>query len=86
MVGRHVQVGDINPGAPELRQTSQYNQDNAYILQHYSTSSDKLVVLVDTPPEQCLDYPTLYTMEHLQWQLDQMPQVQSHLLAGFLRR
>jgi uncharacterized protein len=82
VAGRHVQVGDISPGAPELRQNSQYNKDNAYILQHYSTSSDKLVVMVDTPSEECLKYPTLYTMEDLQWQLDQMPQVQSTFSLG----
>ena len=82
VVGRHVQVGDISPGAPELRQDSQYNKDNAYILQHYSTSSDKLVVMVDTPPEDCLAYPTVYTMENLQWQLNQMPQVESTFSLG----
>ena len=82
VAGRHVQVGDINPGAPELRQTSLYNQDNAYILQHYSISSDKLVVMVDTKPQQCLAYPTLYTMEHLQWQLNQMKQVQHTYSLG----
>ena len=82
--GRHVQVGDLNKGAPELRQNSQYNLDNAYIIHHYSTSSDILVVLVDTPPGACVAYPTLYAMDNLEWQLDQMPQVQStHSLGSF---
>ncbi len=76
-IGRHVQVGDLNKGAPELRQNSQYNVDNAYIINHYSTSSDILVVLVDTPAGGCLSYSTLYAMNNLEWQLDQMPQVQS---------
>jgi predicted RND superfamily exporter protein len=83
-VGRHVRVGDLNKGAPELRQNSQYNLDNAYIIDHYSTSSDILVVLVDTPPGACVAYPTLYAMDNLEWQLDQMPQVQStHSLGSF---
>lgn len=82
IVGSHVQVGDINQGAPELRQDSQYNIDNAYILKHYSMSSDQLVVMVDTPPGGCLSYPALYSMNNLQWQLDQMPQVQSTLSLG----
>lgn len=76
-VGRNVQVGDLAQGAPELRQTSIYNQDNAYILKHYSTSSDTLIVFVDTPPGDCLLYPALNTMARLGWALDQMPQVQS---------
>ncbi len=81
-VGRNVQVGDLNQGAPELRQSSQYNQDNAYILHHYSTSSDTLVVMVDTPPGACLAYATLSAMNNLEWELDQMPQVQSTSSLG----
>jgi len=76
-VGRHVQVGDLHAGAPELRQNSQYNQDNAYIISHYAVGSDTLVVMVDTPTNQCLDYHMLSTMSRLQWQLQQMPQVTS---------
>ncbi len=81
-VGRNVQVGDLNQGAPELRQSSQYNQDNAYIIDHYTTSSDTLVVLVDTPPQDCIAYSTLYALNDLEWQLDQMPQVQSTSSLG----
>jgi uncharacterized protein len=81
-VGRHVQVGDIDKGAPELRQDSLYNRDNAYIINHYSTGSDTLVVMVDTPPGGCLAYPTLSAMNNLEWQLDQMPEVQSTSSLG----
>ncbi len=81
-VGRHVQVGDLGAGAPELRQNSQYNKDNAYIIHHYSTSSDVMVAMVDTPPGGCLNFDALYTMNNLQWQIDQMPQVQSTFSLG----
>jgi predicted RND superfamily exporter protein len=76
-VGRNVQIGDLYPGAPELRQDSQYNKDNAFIVQHYAVGSDELVVLADTPRDTCLDYKTMNAMDRLQWQLDQMPQVAS---------
>ena len=76
-VGRGVQVGDLNQGAPELRQASQYNKDNAYILGHYVTGSDVLVVMVDTPPGACTDYKTISTIDALEWQLDQMRDVKS---------
>ncbi|WP_297489120.1 RND family transporter [Acidocella sp.] len=76
-VGRNVQIGDLEPGAPELRQNSQYNKDNAYIIKHYAVGSDEMVVMVDTPPGTCLDYPTLSAMDRLQWQLEQMPEVRS---------
>jgi uncharacterized protein len=90
-VGRNVQIGDLDPGAPELRQTSQYNKDNAFIIRHYAVGSDSMVVMVDTPSGSCLDYQTLSTMERLQWKLQQMPQVastasvatfQDYVLAG----
>ena len=76
-VGRHVAVGDLNPGAPELRSDSQYNRDNAYILQHYATASDVFVVLVDVTPGDCTNYNVVSTIDALEWQLDQMPQVKS---------
>jgi predicted RND superfamily exporter protein len=76
-VGRHVQIGDLQAGAPEFRQDSQYNRDNAYLLKHYALGSDTLVVMVDTTPGTCLDYATLSTMDRLQWQLRQLPAVTS---------
>jgi predicted RND superfamily exporter protein len=81
-VGRHVQVGDIEQGAPELRQTSLYNQDNSYILHHYARSSDTLVVLVDTKQYQCNTFDTIDVVDDLEWQLDQLPQVQSTSSIG----
>ncbi len=74
-VGRHVQIGDLQPGAPEFRQNAAYNLDNDYIIHHYAQGSDMLVVMVDTPEGTCLDYSTLTTIDRLQWQLRQMPEV-----------
>lgn len=76
-IGRGVQIGDLNKGAPELRQNSLYNKDNAYINNHYSSGSDTLVVMIDTVPNGCLLYSTVSTMSKLEWQLDQLPQVES---------
>jgi predicted RND superfamily exporter protein len=81
-VGRHVRIGDLDRGAPELRHNSEYNQDNAYIIDHYSTSSDTLIVLVDVPSYECLGYAPLVAMNSLEWQLDQMPEVQSTFSLG----
>ena len=81
-IGRNVQIGDLNRGAPELRQSSQYNRDNAYIIDHYSGGSDTLVVLVDTLTDDCLSYSTVQTLNRLEWQLDQLPQVESTQSVG----
>jgi predicted RND superfamily exporter protein len=77
IVAKSVQIGDINPGAPELRQSSQYNRDNAYIIQNYAAGSDTFVVMVDTLANDCMAYPTLLAMDNLQWQLEQLPGVES---------
>ncbi len=72
-----LKVGDLDQGAPELRQDSRYNQDNAYIIDNYSTSADVLVVMVKTPEEQCTQYSVLRAMDNLQWELQNTPGVQS---------
>jgi predicted RND superfamily exporter protein len=81
-VGRNVQVGDLHQGAPELRQSSQYNLDNAYFLTHFATGSDTFVVLIDTQLGQCDNLGVVSVVDDLEWQLDQMPQVQSTSSIG----
>jgi predicted RND superfamily exporter protein len=81
-VSRNVQVGDLDRGAPELRQTSQYNRDNGYIHNHYARSSDTFVILVDTKQYQCNTFNTIDVVDSLEWQLDQLPQVQSTSSIG----
>lgn len=72
-----LKVGDLDPGAPELRPDSRYNIDNAYIIDHYSTSSDLFVVMVESDNDKCTDYRTLAEIDRLQWRLKQTPGVQS---------
>jgi len=74
---RHLQIGDLDPGAPELRADSRYNRDNAYVTGHYTLSSDTFAVMVKTPPEACLKYETLIEADRLAWQLQQLPGVQT---------
>ena len=52
-LARDLQIGDLDRGAPEFRPDARYNQDNSYLLEHYSTSTDVLVVVLHTPVEQC---------------------------------
>ncbi|WP_437881386.1 efflux RND transporter permease subunit [Pseudomonas sp. LRF_L74] len=74
---QHLQIGDLDQGAPELRADSRYNKDNDFIIRHYSTSSDVLVVMVKTPRDQCSNYSTLAPMDELMWRLDNTEGVQS---------
>jgi predicted RND superfamily exporter protein len=74
-----LQVGDLDPGAPELRPDSRYNRDNAFVTKNYSLSSDVFAVIVKTPKEGCLKYDTLVHVDRLAWELQQLPQVQTTL-------
>ncbi|SFV05577.1 efflux RND transporter permease subunit [Pseudoduganella namucuonensis] len=75
LVSLQLQVGDLDPGAPELRADSRYNRDNAYMVQNYSASADVLVVMVKTAPDQCTQYQTLAKVDALAWELEQLPGV-----------
>jgi predicted RND superfamily exporter protein len=85
-VSRGLQVGDLDPGAPELRKDSRYNQDNGYITKNYALSSDLFAVIVRTKKDHCLDYRTLVQADRLGWALQQDPSVQTTLsLADAVR-
>lgn len=74
-IGHNVQVGDLGPGAPELRANSIYNQDNAYFVSHYAASSDVFGVMVTTPNYQCAQYETLGDVDQLEIRLKDLPGV-----------
>ena len=73
----NLKIGDLDPGAPELRSDSRYNRDNAYITGNYALSSDQFAVIVKTAPEGCLKYETLIEADRLAWALRQLPGVQT---------
>ncbi|MDD3445618.1 MAG: MMPL family transporter [Zavarzinia sp.] len=76
VVARDLKIGDLDAGAPELRPESRYNRDTAYLIEHYSTSSDVLVVMAVPSRTACLDYRTLATLDRLEVQLRQLPMVE----------
>ncbi|WP_109543563.1 efflux RND transporter permease subunit, partial [Pseudomonas aeruginosa] len=75
--GKHLKIGDLDQGAPELRPDSRYNLDNDFIIRNYSTSSDVLVVMVKTSPEGCSTHQALAAMDELAWKLENTEGVQS---------
>jgi len=76
-VSLRLNIGDLDPGAPELRADSRYNRDNAFMARNYAASSDILVVMVATPEDQCTRYGTLAKVDRLAWRLEQLPGVES---------
>jgi uncharacterized protein len=77
VVGHHLKIGDLDPGAPELRPDSRYNRDSAYVTSHYATSSDILVVMAKTRQYGCVHYENLALTDALEWDLQQLPGVES---------
>jgi len=85
-VSLRLQVGDLDPGAPELRADSRYNRDNAFMVQNYAASSDILVVMMKTPDDQCTRYQHLSKMDELGWKLEQLPGVEAVNSMAILSR
>jgi predicted RND superfamily exporter protein len=82
-----LEIGDLDKGAPELRPDSVYNRDTRYVVEHYSTSSDVLVVMVETPPEGCILFPVIESMDALMWRLNNLESVQGTIsLATVAKR
>jgi len=76
-VSLNLKIGDLDPGASELRPNSRYNRDNAYITKNYSLSSDQFAVFMKTPPEGCLKYESMIEADRLAWALQRIPGVQA---------
>ncbi len=77
LISTHLQVGDLDPGAPELRPDSRYNLDNAFMVENYAASSDIFVVMVKTADDSCSRYESLSLVDELGWELEQLPGVEA---------
>ncbi|WP_395503139.1 efflux RND transporter permease subunit [Ectopseudomonas mendocina] len=86
MVSSQLKIGDLDPGAPELRPDSRYNRDVAFMNTNYGASSDVLAVLVTSPDGQCAQHDILNKLDALEWQLRQLPGVESTNSLALLNR
>jgi len=77
--GQHQQIGDLDPGAPELRADSRYNQDLAFLTANYSTSTDVFVVMARTEEQACGSYPFIAAVDRFQTEMQAVEGVQSAL-------
>ena len=75
-VSKDLQIGDLDPGAPELRADSRYNKDVAFMISNYSVSTDVFAVIVKTPADGCVDHEHLSLGNELEWRLRQLPGVE----------
>jgi predicted RND superfamily exporter protein len=75
-ISLRIQVGDVDPGAPELRAQSRYNRDVAFIAGHYGLSSDLFAVIVKAPAGGLMSFEPLIEMDRLEQVLQAVPGVQ----------
>jgi predicted RND superfamily exporter protein len=75
-VSKDLAIGDLDPGAPELREHSRYNRDVAYVIENYSVSTDVFAVIVKTPPDSCVNHESLSLGNELEWRLRQVKGVE----------
>jgi predicted RND superfamily exporter protein len=85
-VSQRLAIGDLDPGAPELRADSRYNRDVAFMNAAYGASSDVLAVMVKAPEGQCAQYATLNRIDALEWQLRQLEGVETTNSLSLLNR
>jgi predicted RND superfamily exporter protein len=71
-----LKIGDLDPGAPELRKDSRYNLDSKFMTENYQTSSDVFVIMMETPDQGNSNYNALVAVERLQFKLRQVVGVQ----------
>jgi predicted RND superfamily exporter protein len=87
VVSHRLKIGDLDPGAPELRADSRYNRDVAFISEHYGASSDVYAVMVKTPDNGgCSSYEVLHRVDTLEWELRQLDGVESVNTLALLNR
>lgn len=81
-----LKVGDLDSGAPELHPDSRYNLDNKFINDNYATSSDIMVVMVETDADQCSKYSNMESIDRFAWVMENVEGVQSAISLTFVAR
>jgi hypothetical protein len=79
--GQQMKIGDLDPGAPELHPDSRYNIDNKFVTENYATSSDVMVVMVETDVSKCSAYQTMEAVDRFTWAMENVPGVNSAMAA-----
>jgi hypothetical protein len=72
-----LEVGDVSRGASELRASSRYNRDVAFVAEHHDLAGDRFAVIVRTASDGCAGYRTLVEADRLAWALRQLPAVRT---------
>jgi len=87
---RHLHIGDLGEGVPELRPDSRYNQDVEMITGHFAIGVDLLQVIAEAKPTSdddspCVDREVMDKIEDFDFQMRQVEGVATvRSLSGFV--
>jgi uncharacterized protein len=73
--GRETPIGDTGAGVPELRANSRYNRDSSAITAKFSIGTDVLTVIVESPPNGCVNYSVMRAIDDFAWRIANVPAV-----------
>jgi len=76
-------VGDLHPGSPELHETSRYNIDARVISDKFSIGLDLMTIIVETPPQACINYGSMNYLNEFSWYLRNVEGVRDVQSAPF---
>jgi len=76
-------VGDLHPGSPELRPDARYNIDARVISEKFSVGLDLLTIVVETPPQACINYASMNYLNEFSWYMRNVEGVREVQSAPF---
>lgn len=72
-----MQIGDSQPGVPELREDARYNQDARLIASRFSLGTDLISIIAETVPEACTEsYAVMEAIDRFSWEMSNVEGVQ----------
>jgi len=72
-----MQIGDSQPGVPELRPDARYNQDAELISERFALGTDLISIIAETVPGACTEsYAVMEAIDRFSWRMANVEGVQ----------
>jgi predicted RND superfamily exporter protein len=82
-VSKDRHVGDLHAGSPELRPDARYNIDAKTISEKFSVGLDLFTIIVETPPQACINYTSMNYLNEFSWYMRNVDGVREVQSAAF---
>ncbi|MEQ1863118.1 MAG: MMPL family transporter [Micropepsaceae bacterium] len=82
-VSKDRHVGDLHAGSPELKPGARYNIDARVISEKFSIGLDLFTIVVETPPQACINYASMNYLNEFSWYMRNVEGVRDVQSAAF---